>query len=208
MTIGERIKFLRTARGLSQEDLGAMVGVKKAAIYKYETGLVVNIKRSMIQKLANALDSTPAYLMGWEEETATTPTYKNIIPMPKMRMVPLVGTIACGTPILADENIMCDVPMPETVRADFALRCKGDSMTGARINDGDLVYIRTQEDVETGEIAAVLLDDEATLKRVYKSDGAIVLQPANPAYDIKIIAGEALDTFRIVGKAVAFTSVI
>lgn len=208
MEMSDKIRVLRDRLELTLEQVGNAVGVGKSTVRKWENGDIKNMRRDKIAALARVLETTPAYLMGWEEETATTPTYKNIIPMPKMRMVPLVGTIACGTPILADENIMCDVPMPETVRADFALRCKGDSMTGARINDGDLVYIRTQEDVETGEIAAVLLDDEATLKRVYKSDGAIVLQPANPAYDIKIIAGQALDTFRIIGKAVAFTSVI
>lgn len=88
--------------------------------------------------------------------------------MPKTKKVPLIGTIACGTPILAVENIECDVDMPENIRADFALRCKGDSMIDAHIYDGDIVYIRKQPIVDNGEIAAVIIDDEATLKRFYR----------------------------------------
>ncbi len=133
---------------------------------------------------------------------------ENLIPMPKMRSVPLIGTIACGEPILAAENIEAQVAMPEHVSADFALRCKGDSMTGARILDGDIVYIRRQPTVENGEIAAVLIDDEATLKRVYLSPGQLVLAPANPAYQPFVYTGAEMERVRILGKAVAFTSTI
>ena len=163
-------------------------------------------KADKMQKIANYFGVSVSYLIG-ETETAI-PTYDNIIPMPTMTTVPLLGTIACGTPITAVENIEDYVAKPESIDADFALRCKGDSMVDARIFDGDIVYIHQQPTVNNGEIAAVLIDDEATLKRVYISDGTITLMPANQKYPPLIYSGEQLNNIRILGKAVAFTSVI
>ena len=147
--------------------------------------------------------------MGWEDES--TPLPSNILPLPKTRKVPLLGTIACGEPILATENIAAYLDVAEEIHCDFALRCKGDSMTDARILDGDVVYIRHQPDVENGEIAAVLIDGmetEATLKRVYKSEGQLMLTPANPAYAPRVFIGEDIARVRILGKAVAFASLV
>ena len=163
-------------------------------------------KADKMQKIANYFGVSVSYLIG-ETETAI-PTYDNIIPMPSMTSVPLLGTIACGEPITAVENIEDYVAKPESIDADFALRCKGDSMVDARIFDGDIVYIHQQPTVNNGEIAAVLIDDEATLKRVYISDGTITLMPANQKYPPLIYSGEQLNNSRILGKAVAFTSVI
>lgn len=106
----------------------------------------------------------------------------NISPMPEMRKIPLIGTISCGAPILATQNIEEYVSIPKNISADFVLTCKGDSMINARIFDGDVVYIRQQPTVDSGEIAAVLIDNEATLKRVQIFDDHIVLQPENPMY--------------------------
>ena len=163
-------------------------------------------KADKMQKIANYFGVSVSYLIG-ETETST-PAYDNIIPMPSMTSVPLLGTIACGEPITAVENIEDYVAKPESIDADFALRCKGDSMVDARIFDGDIVYIHQQPTVNNGEIAAVLIDDEATLKRVYISDGTITLMPANQKYPPLIYSGEQLNNIRILGKAVAFTSVI
>ena len=132
----------------------------------------------------------------------------NLIPMPQMRRVPLLGTIACGDPITATENQEGDVEIPENIRADFALQCKGDSMINARIFDGDIVYIREQPMVEDGEIAAVLIGDEATLKRVHLYDDHIVLEAENPKYRPYTYWGEDMNTVRILGKAVAFTAAL
>lgn len=132
----------------------------------------------------------------------------NIIPLPKTKKLPLLGTIACGEPILADENIEEYIETPDNIRATFCLRCKGDSMINARIYDGDIVYIREQPDVENGEIGAVIINDEATLKRIYKYKNKIVLQPENTAYEPLVYVNEELDTIRILGKAVAFTSTV
>lgn len=132
----------------------------------------------------------------------------NIIPLPKTRLVPMLGAIACGEPILAEQNIEAYVSVNKDIPADFALKCKGDSMINARIFDGDIVYIRRQADVDDGEIAAVLIDTEATLKRVRRYPGKLVLSPCNPMYDDLIYTAEQLDSVRILGKAVAFTSTI
>ena len=132
----------------------------------------------------------------------------NIIPLPKIKKVPLLGTIACGEPILADENIEMYIGVDESIPADFALKCKGDSMINARIFDGDIVYIRQQSDVEDGEIAAVLIGDSATLKKVHKYPNKVVLSACNPMYDDYIYTGEQLSEIRILGKAVAFFSTI
>ena len=132
----------------------------------------------------------------------------NIIPMPELRPIPLVGAIACGDPILAEENIEEYIQIPKHIHADFALTCRGDSMINARIFDGDIVYIRQQETVTNGEIAAVLIGSEATLKRVKLFDDHIVLEPENPMYKPLVYWNEEMNTVRILGKAVAFTSAI
>ena len=199
-TIGNRIRLCRERAGLSVDELAAKLGKNRATIYRYESDYIENMPLTIIDPLAKALDVSPAYLMGWEDEI------DNIIPMPSMRTVPLLGTIACGEPILAAENLDGEVTMPENVQADFALRCKGDSMINARIFDGDIVYIRQQDSVQDGEIAAVLIGDEATLKRFRRFDDHVVLEPENPQYRPLTYWGEDAATVRVLGKAVAFTS--
>lgn len=209
MDIGDKIHTLRISLGLTLEDVGNAVGVGKSTVRKWEVGDIANMRRDKIAALAKVLQTTPAYLMGWEDETAPLPS--NILPLPKTRKVPLLGTIACGEPILATENIAAFLDVAEEIHCDFALRCKGDSMMDARILDGDVVYIRHQPDVENGEIAAVLIDGmetEATLKRVYKSEGQLMLTPANAAYAPRVFIGEDIARVRILGKAVAFASLV
>lgn len=206
-TMGSRIRDLRIARHMSQEELGKIIGVQKAAIYKYESGLVVNLKRSVIQKLADALHTTPAFLMGWDEDFDVF-SIPGVMPLPKMKKVPRLGTIACGKPILAVENIEEFDEVPEDIHCDFTLTCKGDSMIGARILDGDIVYIRQQPDVEDGEIAAVIIDDDATLKRVFKVPGRIQLRAENPAYAPINITEQDGKNVHIIGKAVFFRSAV
>ena len=207
MEIKDILKNRRTELGLTQLDVANAVGVSEATVSRWESGDIANMKRSRIASLASVLKMSPSIIMGWTEEHEA-PMPSNIIPMPAMRKVPLVGSIACGTPILAEENLDGTVEAPDHVRADFALRCKGDSMINARIFDGDIVYIRQQESVEHGEIAAVLIGDEATLKRVYMYDDCISLEAENPQYKPMVYRGEEMNNIRILGKAVAFTSVI
>ena len=203
MNIGSLIKKLRTERNLSQEELGSMLGVQRAAVQKWECGTVKNLKRETIKKLSDIFNVPPSSFI---DEDYTS--YDNVISFPKMNRIPLVGTIACGTPILANENLAGEVTVPEDINADFALRCKGDSMIDARIHNGDIVYIRQQPTVENGEIAAVLIDEEATLKRVYISDNTITLVACNSKYQPFVYTGEQLNQIHILGKAVGFTSTI
>ena len=200
MTTGERMKERRKELGMSAEAVAEKLGVSPATIYRYEKGDIDKMPGNILEPISKILRTTPAYLMGWDEEPTA------IIPIPKMRPVPLIGTIACGEPILAEENIEGEVDMPEHVKADFALRCKGDSMINARIYDGDIVYIRQQPTVDDGQIAAVLIDDEATLKRVHLYPDHVVLEPENPQYRPLSFWESDMEHVRILGKAVAFTS--
>lgn len=201
--IGKKIKSLRESQNMTLEHVGNIVGVGKSTVRKWETGQIANMRRDKIAKLAKALNTTPAYLMGWEDDIYS---YENIMPLPKMKKVPLVGTIACGTPILAQENIDGYVDVPIEYNVDFCLRAKGDSMINARIFDGDVVYIHKQEDIENGEIAAVLIDDEATLKRIYKSADRITLRAENPTFDDIVYTKDDNKTITILGKALVFLS--
>ena len=206
MTTGERLKERRKQLGLSAEYVAERLGVSPATIYRYEKGDIEKMPGNILEPISRILNTSPAYLMGWDEN----PLPDNIIPMPKMDKVPLIGTIACGEPILAEENIEGQVDLPDHIQANFALRCKGDSMIDARIHDGDVVYIRQQEAVDNGQIAAVLIGDEATLKRVYyyPETRKLVLSPANPAYEPFVYTGEEISSVRILGRAVAFTSLV
>jgi len=207
LTTGQRMKNRRKAIGLSAEKVAEILGVSPATIYRYENGDIEKVPGDRLGPIASALQTTPAYLMGWTDgDRDALPA--NVIPMPEMRKIPLVGTIACGEPILAEENIEEYISIPKHIKADFALTCKGDSMINARIFDGDIVYIRQQDTVENGEIAAVLIDNEATLKRVRLFDDHISLEPENPMYKPFVYWNEEMNNVRILGKAVAFTSAV
>lgn len=205
MNIGDIMRTRRQELGLTLEEVGDYVGVGKSTVRKWEHGDIENMKRDKIALLSKILKLSPLTFITGEVEYGTP---DNIIPLPKMKKIPLLGTIACGEPILAAENIEALINADENLNADFALRCKGDSMINARIFDGDIVYIREQPDVEDGEIAAVLISEEATLKRVYKYPSKVVLRPENPLYDDMIYSKEEMNEIRILGKAVAFLSTV
>ena len=205
MNIGDIMRVRRQELGLTLEEVGDYVGVGKSTVRKWEHGDIENMKRDKIALLSKILKLSPLTFITGEVEYGTP---DNIIPLPKMKKIPLLGTIACGEPILAAENIEALINADENLNADFALRCKGDSMINARKFDGDIVYIREQPDVEDGEIAAVLIGEEATLKRVYKYPSKVVLRPENPLYDDMIYSKEEMNEVRILGKAVAFLSAV
>ena len=205
MTIGDRIKSRRIALGYSQEYLAKLMGYKsRSTINKIELG-VNDITQSKVSAFAQALNTSVSYLMGWDEEQSVL-SIPGIMPLPANKSYPLLGNIACGTPILAEENIAEWVQFPGEITADFCLRCRGDSMVDARIQDGDIVFIRQQPEVDNGQIAAVLIGEEATLKRVYFEDGTLTLAPANPKYPPRFYTGDQLSQVRIIGRAVAFLS--
>lgn len=208
MTIGERIKARRLELGLSADDVAVRLGKNRSTVFRYESSDIEKLPTVVLEKLASVLRTTPAFLMGWEEAPAETALYEKlgIPPLPEFKKLPLVGDIACGEPILAQQNIEDYINCPENVDATFCLRCKGDSMIGARIHDGDIVYIHQQPTIENGEIAAVLIDNEATLKRVYRQADKVILQPENPAYPPLVFVREEINQIRILGKAVCFLS--
>ena len=209
MKAGDRIKIRRQELGLSVDDLAERIGKNRATIYRYENGDIENMPVGVIEPLAAALDTTPAYIAGWTDDseiktpsTNETPTIpKGFVPLPAMMSVPLVGRIACGTPILAEQNIDAYISVPSMWRADFALMCKGDSMSPT-ICDGDLVCIRSQSTAANGQITAVLIDDEATLKRFYRHGDTVILHPENPRFTPMTYIKEEINELRIEGVAV------
>lgn len=209
MEFKDKIKSLRLAMGATMEDIANAVGVSKATVQRWESGNIENIRRDKIWKLAQALHTTPADLMGWET-VESHPLPSNVLPLPKTVKKPRLGAIACGKPILAVEEADEFDDVPDGVDCDFTLLCKGDSMITARIFDGDVVYIRSQPEVENGQIAAVRVGDEATLKKVYytPSSDRITLRACNPLYPDMIYEGETLDQIQILGLAVGFYSTI
>jgi len=183
--------------------LADQIGMSKQAISAYTTGVRVP-KRPVINALAEALGVNPLWLMGYDVGKYTnivSPVPPGFQPLPKRDRIPRVGQIACGTPILAEENVEAYDEVPSDWHADFTLLCKGDSME-PKIKDGDVVAIHCQPMVENGEIAAVLIDGEATLKRVFLFDDHIELRAENPAFATIIRIGEAMNDITIEGKAV------
>ncbi len=202
-SMSDKIKELRISQNLTLEQVGDVVGVGKSTVRKWETGMIANMRRDKIALLAQALHTTPEYLMGWSTDIEVNNLFKI-----ETKKFPLLGNIACGEPIFTDQEFEAYVEAGANIRADFCLKAKGDSMIGARIYDGDIVFIRKQDMVDDGEIAAVLIDDEATLKRVYydREAGVLSLFAENPQYRTMRFSGSELETIRILGKAVAFQS--
>ena len=204
METGDIIKKLRKDHNLTQEQLGDILGVQKSAIAKYENGRVENLKRSTIQKMATYFNVSPLLFLGYDD---IDPKLDNLYEV-STQTLPMLGSIACGEPIYCEEDRKSYVLKGTEIKADFCLRAKGDSMINARINDGDIVFLRKQDIVNNGEIAVVIIDDSATLKRFYyyKEKNLVILKPENPKYEDIILAGESLENVRVLGKAVAFQS--
>lgn len=194
-----RISQLRQAMGISMKEAARRLGLPYTTYVGYEKGTREPATDTLLS-LADFFGVSLEYLLGREPQSI------GLLPMPKLRQLPMLGTIACGEPILAAQNLDGTVAAPAHIDADFALRCQGDSMAGARILDGDIVYIRRQDTVENGQIAAVLIEDEATLKRVHLYPDHIILSPENPMYRPFSYWGEDMNRVRILGLAVAFTS--
>ena len=196
----KRIRELRISAGLSQDELAKKTGYNdRSSIAKIEAGKV-DLTQSKLVAFADALNTTPGYLMGWEPDSKP-PIPAGFQPLPKRDRIPRVGQIACGTPILAEENVEAYDEVPSEWHADFTLLCQGDSME-PKIKDGDVVAIHSQPMVENGEVAAVLIDGEATLKRVFLFDDHIELRAENPTFPTILRIGEDMNTITIEGKAV------
>lgn len=223
IALGRRIRVLREGLGMSQDELAQKTGYKsRSSVNKVEMG-VQGLTQSKIVRFAEALHTTPGALLDGLPSPdsvlctdspsdsdvcgSSIPDYSNIFPLQRKR-IPLLGEIACGEPIFCNEGRESYIAAGTDIKADFCLIARGDSMTGARIMDGDIVFIQKDAPLEDGQIYAVAIDDEATLKRVYydAEDHMLQLVAENPAYKPLIYTGEKLDHVHILGKAIAFQS--
>lgn len=199
MNLGERIRDRRLELDLTLEDVGNVVGVAKSTVMKWETGFIENMKRDKILLLSKALKVSPLWIMGLD--VSKKPFIDDV---KSCHSVPLVGQVAAGTPILAEENIEDYFNIDSKIKADFALKIKGDSMINAGIFPNDIVFIKKQSTLNNGEIGVILLDNEATLKRFYKEGDTIILQAENDNYRPRIFTNCNLS---IQGKLVAVLNI-
>lgn len=199
MSIGDNIRILRESHGLTQAEFGRIAGVSDKAVSTWESDSRAP-RMGAIQRLSEYFGIPKSQIIDGAN-APVDPIPPGFSPLPETVRLPIVGQIACGTPITAEQNVEDYVEVPVSARATFVLRCRGDSMAPL-IQDGDLVYIRKQPTVETAEIAAVRIGEEATLKRVYASPGQIILQPENHDYPPQVYAGIQLEEVVIEGKVV------
>ena len=218
MTLGEMIKRYREEHSMSMDAFSKQSGISKAYISLLEknrhpsTGKPIAPSLETIKQAAEGMgkdiDEVFAELdpdLNIKLRERTVPSLRNASAV-EVQRVPLLGEIACGKPIIANQTFDAYVEVGAQIKCDFCLRAKGDSMIDARIHDGDVVFIKKQPEVENGEIAAVEIDGEATLKRFYAYENKIVLQAANPNYAPLIYVGNEIGEIHILGKAVAFQS--
>lgn len=181
--MGKRIRELRLSNKLTLEQVAQYVGVGKSTVRKWETGMIANMKRDKIASLAAVLKTSPAYLMGWEEER----NFESVSLQKTVRRINVLGSVPAGIPTEAVEDIIDWEELPEEMFAGgkeyFGLRVSGDSMW-PDILDGDIVIIRKTPTCDSGSIAVVYVNGyDATLKQVkIAEDGSITLQPRNPNY--------------------------
>lgn len=210
MNVGKRIKERRKALGMSADELATKLKIDRSTVYRYESNDIEKLPTTILEPLAEILETTPGFLMGWKEappEPKFNYEQYGLRPV-EMKKFPMLGNIACGEPIVANQEFETFIEASANIRADFCLTAKGDSMINANIHNGDIVFIKEQPDVDDGKIAAVLIDDEVTLKRVYKSDNTLTLIAENPEYKPLIYTEQSAVTIKILGRAVAVQSLI
>lgn len=208
-TLSKNIKSRRLELSMTQKELADKTGYKtKGAISKIEQG-ERDLSQSQIAIFAKALKTTPQYLMGWQDESGKPILDKvpGINVTKNLIRVPILGHIQCGMPVLSEANYEGYFKLdPDLCEADFSLVADGDSMIDANIHDGDTVFFKETPDVESGTIAAVLLDDETTLKKVVKMDDMLILQPANDNYKPIVIKDGDYSNVMILGRMVGVFS--
>ena len=198
-TFHTRFKKVLDESGITQIELSRLTGIRASSISDYYNGKYTP-KQDKVTLIANALNISPSWLYCTisEDTIEERPLPSNLTPITKVNRIPIVGSIAAGKPILATENIESHLLLGQEYKADFALKIKGDSMIDVGINDGDLALIIKDRPVTNGDIYAVLVDGEATLKKVYKNDNFLTLQPCNSKYEPLVVKEE--DNPYIVGK--------
>lgn len=207
----DRLKDLRLSKGYNMRQMAAALNLPYMTYVHYEKNEREPNSETLVL-MAKYFDVTVDYLLGKSTHPTSDITaierYSELYPI-ETKKVPLLGAIACGKPIFS-EMTDCYVNAAADLNADFCLICRGDSMINARIFDGDVVFIKEMPIVENGQIAAVAIDNEVTLKRVYyyPEQNKIVLSPENSKYEPFVYLNEELNDVKILGKAVAFTSII
>ena len=217
-TTSARLKELMRERGLKQVDVLNLaqplcaargIALSKSSLNQYVSGYA-EPGRDKLAILGEALDVSEAWLMGYRapRERDFEASLPRNVRRVTTRRFPMLGAIACGKPLFADTDHESYIDASADIKADFCLTAKGESMTGARIFDGDVVFIRTQPMVDNGQIAAVIIDNEATLKRwyYYPEREKLILSPENPAYEPLVFIGDELKDVRCLGRAVCFMS--
>lgn len=207
----KRLRYILELNNMKQQDLADKSGVSKYSISQYlgQRSIPSNLS---VGKMAKVLNVDPMWLMGYDvpmkkDDPDSGTGFDNIYPI-ELHKIPILGSVACGEPILMSEERENYIMSGTDIKADFCLIAKGDSMINARIMDGDIVFIKKQPMVENGEIAAVAIDDEATLKRFYRDEntGTITLVAENPAYAPMVFTASSQKNVYILGKAIAFQS--
>ncbi len=199
MDTGDIIKKLRKEHKLTQEDLGAIIGVQKSAIAKYENGRVENLKRSTIEKLANYFNVSPSYILGIQEGVDIN------LPTPEVtRTINIYEPLSCGNGLFVDDNLVTTMSVPESMlpkgkKVLFGQYASGDSMINKGINDGDLL-IFSKEECVSGDVGCFCIDENvATCKTLRIVGQQIMLMPANEKYEPIVV--DPIN-FKCVGKLV------
>ena len=204
MTIGERIKAVRTILGISQVSFADKIGVSKQTLYKYENNIITNIPSDKIEAIANVSGYSPSYFMGWEESECSSPTASCTT---TAYIINVLGRVAAGIPINAVEEIIDTEEITEEMARTgefFGLRISGHSME-PRICDGDVVIVRQQSDVEDGDITIVLVNgSDGTCKRIKRYQDSLALLPLNPTYEPMVFSKKEVESLpvKIIGKVV------
>ena len=211
-TTAERLEELMKFYDINQNDICKKTGIPKSAMSMYVSGQRFP-RQNRLSDLAEAYGVSETWLMGYDvpmkPDSENRFSLSNVYPI-EVHRLPMLGEIACGEPKFTNEDRESYVNAGTDLKADFCLKAKGDSMINARIHDGDIVFIRRQDIVENGEIAAVVVnhDSEATLKRFYyyRDRATLILKPENPEYEDLIFQNEELNEVHVLGKAIAFQS--
>lgn len=212
MTTGERIRDRRKELGLSADQVADTLGVNRTTIFRYERGDIEKVPMKLLEPIAKVLHTTVDYLMGWSDNPSSASQDIELVGVRSVqkKSIPMLGTVMCGMPQFADEthDTYIDTAMP--FDADFCLTAKGDSMINIGIKDGTIVFVRKQNYVDNGEVAVVLIGDEATLKRVfyYRDKNLLILRAENSSFQDLVYVGEELEQVAIIGKAVFYQNII
>ena len=198
--VGDYIKSLRKSKGLTQEELGNMIGVKKAAVQKWESGMVQNLKRNTIKQLSDIFEVSPASFIDNDDPIESNAT---ILPQEKIRMIPVYESVSAGFGAYADNYILEYIPLfissDEEAHNTLCIKVQGNSMY-PKIEDGDSIQVLKQDWCEPGQVAIVLIDDEnAVVKKVQYDKSSITLLSFNPEYAPRVFKGAERDRLKILG---------